>query len=120
MISVILPCYNEEENLDELRARLHAVMETVSEPYEIIFVDDGSTDTTLRKLTDICKTERRCRVIEFSRNFGHQHALSAGLEYAQGDAVIMMDSDLQHPPELIPALIEKWREGYEIVFTIRN
>jgi dolichol-phosphate mannosyltransferase len=119
-ISIILPCYNEEDNLDELYSRLSFVMESVGEPYEIIFVDDGSTDNTLNKLIDFCRTEKQCRVFEFSRNFGHQQAISAGLDNAQGDAVIMMDTDLQHPPELIPTLIEKWKEGYEIVYTIRN
>jgi len=120
LISIILPCYNEEDNLNELHSRLSDVMEAIGEPYEIIFVDDGSTDNTLDKLIDICKTDKQYRIFQFSRNFGHQQAISAGLDHAQGDAVIMMDTDLQHPPELIPALIEKWKEGYEIVYTIRN
>lgn len=120
LISIILPCFNEEDNINELCSRLSSITETVGEPYEIIFVDDGSTDNTLNKMIALCKTEKQYKVIEFSRNFGHQQAICAGLDYAKGDAVIMMDSDLQHPPELIPALIEKWKQGYEIVYTVRN
>ena len=106
LISIILPCFNEEDNLDALYCRLNSVMEIVGEQYEMIFIDDGSTDNTLMKLTYFCKTDPRCKAIEFSRNFGLQQAICAGLDYAQGDAVLMMDTDLQHPPELIPALIE--------------
>jgi glycosyltransferase involved in cell wall biosynthesis len=120
LISIILPCYNEEDNLNELYSRLRTVMKSVGEPYELIFIDDGSSDNTLNKLKGFCETEKQCRIFEFSRNFGHQQAISAGLDNAQGDAVIMMDADLQHPPELIPKLIEKWKEGYEIVYTIRK
>ena len=120
MISVILPCFNEENNIQEIYSRLVRVLETTEDGYELIFVDDGSTDNSLVRLTTLCRIDPRVKVLELSRNFGHQSAICAGLDYARGDAVIMMDSDLQHPPELIPALIEKWKQGFEIVYTIRN
>ncbi len=120
LISVVLPCFNEENNIDEMYARLTSVMHVCSEDYELIFVDDGSTDTSLVKLVALSERDRRVKVIEFSRNFGHQAAICAGLDHAQGDAVIMMDADMQHPPALIPSLIEKWKDGYEIVYTIRK
>jgi len=120
LISVMLPCFNEENNIKEIHERLSGIMKNIEAKYELIFIDDGSTDNTLVKLTELCKADKRIKVLEFSRNFGHQSAICAGLDYAKGDAVIMMDADLQHPPELIPPLIEKWREGYEIVYTVRN
>lgn len=120
LISVILPCFNEESNIDEIHTRLNAVVHSRGEDYELIFVDDGSTDKSLDKLAALGERNRNVKVIELSRNFGHQAAICAGLDHAIGDAVIMMDADLQHPPELIPLLIEKWKEGYEIVYTVRR
>lgn len=120
LISIILPCFNEEDNLNELYSRLSPVMCASGADYEVIFVDDGSTDGSLARMADLCKRDGRLKVLELSRNFGHQSAICAGMDYAQGDAVIMMDADLQHPPELIPVLIEKWQQGYEIVYTVRN
>jgi len=120
LISIILPCFNEQDNLDELYLRLTSVMKNIGEGYELIFVDDGSSDNSINKLTVLCSLDSRVKFIEFSRNFGHQAAIFAGLDYADGDAVIMMDADLQHPPELIPELIEKWKEGYDVVYTVRN
>jgi glycosyltransferase involved in cell wall biosynthesis len=120
LISIILPCFNEENNLGELYSGLRSVMQAIGEEYELIFINDGSTDNSFIKLAELCAADRTVKVIEFSRNFGHQQAICAGLDYAQGDAVIMMDADLQHPPELISELIAKWREGYEIVYTVRN
>ena len=119
-ISVILPCFNEASNIDEMYSRLSSVMQTLGDDYELIFVDDGSTDTTFVKLVSLTRYDHKVKVIEFSRNFGHQAAICAGLDVAKGDAVIMMDADMQHPPELIPSLLKKWNEGYEIVYTIRN
>ncbi len=91
-----------------------------SGPYEIIFIDDGSTDSTLEEIKKAAKEDPSVKYISFSRNFGHQNALKAGLDHAKGDCVISMDSDLQHPTELIGTLIEKWREGYEVVYTIKK
>lgn len=119
-ISIILPCFNEEENMDEIYSRLTSILSKECHNYELIFIDDGSADNTLGKLKALCELDRKVKVLELSRNFGHQAAICAGLDYAQGDAVIMMDADLQHPPELIPTLIEKWKSGYEIVYTIRT
>jgi polyisoprenyl-phosphate glycosyltransferase len=120
LISIILPCFNEEDNLNELYSKVSSVMNFVGAEYEMIFVDDGSNDNSLAILTDLCAVDGKIKVLELSRNFGHQAAICAGLDYAQGDAVIMMDADLQHPPELIPKLIEKWKQGYEVVYTLRN
>jgi dolichol-phosphate mannosyltransferase len=120
LISIILPCYNEGANLGEVYGRLSAVMRSLTEDYEIIFIDDGSTDETQAELARLAESDHRVKAIGFSRNFGHQAAISAGLDYARGEAVIMMDADLQHPPELIPLLVEKWRQGFEVVNTTRN
>lgn len=120
MISIILPCFNEEHNIEELYSRLTVVMKSIGDKYELLFVDDGSTDNSLAKLMLLSELDEHVLVLELSRNFGHQPAICAGLDYSQGDAVIMLDADLQHPPELIPTLIQKWKEGYEIVYTIRK
>jgi polyisoprenyl-phosphate glycosyltransferase len=120
MISVVVPLYNEESCICELFERLNAVLSTIRTEFEIIFVNDGSTDNCSDILLEYSKTNRNVKVINFSRNFGHQAALIAGLDMAEGDAVITMDADLQHPPELIPLLISKWTEGYDIVYTIRK
>lgn len=120
MISIIVPVYNEEENIHEFYKRTTKVLDNLQQPYEIIFIDDGSTDSSFEKINKIYGNDKRIKIIQFSRNFGHQIALTAGIDYASGDAVIMMDADLQHPPELIPELIKKWKEGYDIVYTIRE
>ncbi len=120
LLSIVIPCFNEEESLDELYLRLRKVLEENGLNYRLIFVDDGSTDKTIQKLIELRSGDKRVRVLELSRNFGHQAALCAGLDHSGGDAVIMMDADLQHPPELIPELISKWKEGHEIVYTIRK
>jgi len=120
LISIIIPCFNEQESIPEIYSQLTSVMQQTGDEYEIIFVDDGSTDNTLAKLINLRTNDNKVKILEFSRNFGHQAAICAGLDYAQGDAVIMMDADLQHPPVLISQLIQKWKEGYEIVHTIRN
>lgn len=118
MISLVVPAFNEEENLPVLVHRLMAVMKRY-ESYEILIVDDGSSDQTRHVLRELSKEYPVVRFISFSRNFGHQMALRAGYDNARGDAVICLDADLQHPPELIPTLIAKWREGYEVVYTVR-
>lgn len=119
MISLVVPAFNEEENLPVLVHRLMAVMSRY-DSYEILIVDDGSSDQTRYVLRQLSQEYPVVRFISFSRNFGHQMALRAGYDHARGAAVICLDADLQHPPELIPALIDKWREGYEVVYTVRQ
>ncbi len=117
-ISVIVPAYNEAENIPVLLEKLKKNIPSKS--YEIIFVDDGSTDDTLNILKNLRKQNDCIHYLSFSRNFGHQYALRAGLAKATGDAVISIDADLQHPPEVIPQLIQKWQDGYDIVYTLRQ
>lgn len=120
LISVVIPVLNEERTVGELHRRLVRVLEAERADFEIIFVNDGSTDDTaavLRKLHDV---DGRVKSVHFARNFGHQAAISAGLRGAAGDAVIAMDGDLQDAPELLPAYLERWREGYEVVYAVRE
>ncbi|WP_338874800.1 glycosyltransferase family 2 protein [Spirosoma sp. SC4-14] len=119
MISIVVPAYNEEENLPVLVHRLMAVMEPYPS-FELLIVDDGSSDQTRYVLRQLSKEYPVVRFISFSKNFGHQMALRAGYENARGKAVICLDADLQHPPELIPTLIQKWCEGYDVVYTVRQ
>lgn len=118
-ISVIVPAFNEADNLPALYTALTSVLSRY-ESYEIIIVDDGSFDGTANLLGCLSTADPRLRYICFSRNFGHQKALRAGLEYSSGACVISLDADLQHPPEVIHQLIEKWREGFEVVTTVRS
>ena len=119
-LSMIYPCYNEAEVIDQFYNDLTTVLESLDGiAPEIIFVDDGSSDETLSRLNGLAKKDSRVLVCSLSRNFGHQIALTAGLDFASGDAAIMMDTDLQHPPELIPEMIEKWRSGGDIVSAVR-
>lgn len=121
LISIILPFYNEEKNVPLIYDAIKKIMNNLKKySFEIICVDDGSRDRTWEGIAKISKDDKRVRGIRFSRNFGHQYAIEAGLKEAKGDAVIMMDSDLQHPPELIPAFIKKWEEGFDIVNTKRT
>ena len=119
MISVVIPCYNEEEVLPQLFARLGAAAETWGEEYEILLVDDGSRDATWQLILEQHARDERWRGISFSRNFGQQVAVSAGIQYARGCAVILMDADLQDPPEQIESLIAAWKKGYEVVYAVR-
>ncbi|MEN3184080.1 MAG: glycosyltransferase family 2 protein [Atribacterota bacterium] len=114
--SVVVPVFNEEEVLPETYHRLTGVMEGLGAPYEIVFVDDGSKDQSPRILDELAQRDPRVRVIHFSRNFGHQAAITAGMDYARGEAVIVIDADLQDPPEVIPEMVAKWQEGYEVVY----
>lgn len=114
--SIIVPMYNEEEVIGHTYERLAAVMERTGEPYELIFVNDGSRDRTAELVSMICQADPQVRLVDFSRNFGHQVAVSAGMDYAQGDAVVIIDADLQDPPEVILDMIDKWKEGYEVVY----
>ena len=112
-VSVVFPVYNEQENLDVLFERVHPVLEEAANgSFEVIFVDDGSADGSEEFLDALSERDHRYKVIHFSRNFGHQAALQAGLEATRGHAVVLMDADLQDPPELISRFIAKWREGY--------
>ena len=120
MISVVLPCYNEKEVLDELYRRLSAAAETWHEPFEVILVDDGSDEETWLAIRCIHENDPRWKAVRFSRNFGHQTAVSAGIARAAGEAVIIMDADLQDPPEDLQRFLAKWREGYEVVYGVRR
>jgi glycosyltransferase involved in cell wall biosynthesis len=121
IISVVLPVYNEHENLITLLGRLLPVLEqVVSGNFEILFVDDGSHDGSTEILDSFHVGDRRIKVIHFSRNFGHQAALQAGLDESTGDAVILMDADLQDPPEVLRSFVDKWREGYDVIYAVRR
>ena len=120
MISIIVPCYNEAGNIRILCQKISEQMEKLDVDYELFFVDDGSIDGTFEIIESMHKNNPKLKSIGFSRNFGHQAAIIAGLNYCKGDCVIMMDADLQHPPELIPEMVSKWENGYEIVNTIRE
>lgn len=120
LISYVVPIYNEGSNVKEFYRRLKQSIDSLNYRYEIIFIDDGSRDSTAANLHELHKGDPHVKFISFSRNFGHQQALSAGLDYARGDAVVSMDGDLQHPPELVPEMIQAWEEGHEIVYTRRS
>lgn len=119
-LSVVLPCHNEQGVLPALVERLSAVLRQVVESHEIIFVDDASTDGTSEALDALCERDPSIRVLHLSRNFGQQAALSAGLDAAGGDAVVLMDCDLQDPPEVIESLVARWREGYQVAYAVRR
>jgi polyisoprenyl-phosphate glycosyltransferase len=120
MISIVIPLFNEEKNVNHLYKRLIDSSPIWNEDYEVIFIDDGSCDDTLFLLREICKQDLHIKIIKLSRNFGHQAAISAGIKHAKGDAVIIMDGDLQDPPEELPRFLDKWREGYHVVYAIRR
>lgn len=117
--SVVAPIYNEFENLPELYRRVKAVMEATGQSWELLLVDDGSTDGSTDKIRELAAADKRVRAVIFARNFGHQIAVTAGLDYARGQAVIVIDADLQDPPEVMLDLIAKWQEGYEVVYAVR-
>ena len=119
-LSIVIPVCNEQGSLKELYDRLSAVLKPLNLAYEIIMVDDGSTDGSLAAISELRQADPRVKFLSFSRNFGHMVALTAGLDHAAGKAVITMDADLQHPPQLIPTLLEKWRAGAEVVNSLRK
>ena len=119
VFSVVVPIYFEEEVLPDTYRRITAVMDGLGEPWELICVNDGSQDRSLSMLLDMRAQDPRVKIVDFSRNFGHQVAITAGTDFAEGDAVIIIDADLQDPPEVIPDLVAKWREGYEVVYARR-
>ena len=119
-ISIIIPLYNESAGISHLFARLNPVLQQLETSYEIICVNDGSQDDTLEQLLELRQQDSRIKIVNLSRNFGKEVALTAGIDYARGAAVIPIDADLQDPPELIPQLIAKWREGYDVVYATRR
>lgn len=120
IFSLIIPVWNEEAVIPVLYARLVEIMEKTGDPWEVIFVNDGSSDRSLELLVALHAQDRRVKLLNFSRNFGHQIAITAGFDYADGDAVIAMDADLQDPPEVLLRMIEKWREGYDVAYAVRT
>jgi glycosyltransferase involved in cell wall biosynthesis len=118
--SIIAPIYNEIENLPALYQRVKAVMDSTGEPWELILVDDGSTDGSTDKIREFAQNDKTVRPVIFARNFGHQVAITAGWDYARGDAIVIIDADLQDPPETILELAKKWKEGYEVVYAVRG
>ena len=120
LISIVVPVFNEEGLIEWSHDRLKETMDKTGEDYELIFVNDGSRDNSPELLRGICARDPRSKLISFSRNFGHQCAISAGMAESRGDAVVVIDADLQDPPEVIPVMIEKWREGYDVVYGKRG
>lgn len=120
MISIIIPIFNEQEILEQLYDRLESAAPLWKEEYEIILVDDGSSDNSYNIMCSFSKKNPHYRILKLSRNFGHQPAISAGIKNAKGDAIIIMDGDLQDPPEELPRFLDKWREGYHVVYAIRT
>lgn len=120
VLSLVLPVYNEEPVLPELRTRLAAFLQTIGVSWEVVFIDDGSSDRSLELLRELCAEDERYKLLSFSRNFGHQFAITAGMDYARGEAVVIMDADLQDPPEVVAEMLEKWREGYDVVYGVRE
>ncbi len=120
MCSVVVPVFNEELVIDETYRRLTAVMKNCGGTYEIIFVNDGSRDKTLEKAKALCAADKAVKLLSFSRNFGHQVAITAGMEHASGEAIVVIDADLQDPPEVILDMLAKWREGWQVVYGKRS
>jgi dolichol-phosphate mannosyltransferase len=117
--SLIIPIYNEEENITELYHRLKPIIDSLDGESEFVLIDDGSKDNSLKLMSELHQKDSRVKYLSFARNFGHQTAVTAGLNFAQGEAIIVLDADLQDPPELIPELIEKWKQGYHVVYAQR-
>ena len=119
-LSVIIPIFNEEQVLEALYQRLTGIAAELDVTYEFVFVNDGSRDRSLGLLKSLASRDPHVRILDFSRNFGHQVAITAGMDYAQGEAVVVIDADLQDPPELIARMLEKWREGFDVVYAVRE
>jgi len=118
--SFVVPAYNEQEGLEHFYGRLKLVADELGEPYEIVFVNDGSTDDTAGVIRRLAAVDPRVKAVEFARNFGHQVAVTAGYDFARGRAVVSLDADCQHPPEMIGEMVSRWREGFEVVYTVRK
>ncbi len=119
-LSIIVPIYNEEAVIPELYKRITGVMDEIGASWEMVCINDGSRDRSVEMLLDLHRTDPRIKLLDFSRNFGHQLAITAGLDYAEGDAVVIIDADLQDPPEVIAEMLARWREGYEVVYAVRS
>jgi dolichol-phosphate mannosyltransferase len=119
-VVVVVPFLDEEGSLPALYGRLAAAVGSEPERFEFLFVDDGSTDLSARRVADLARSDPRVKLLRLSRNFGHQLAITAGMDHADGDAVVIIDADLQDPPEVIPRLLERWREGHEVVYAVRR
>src|SRR5512142_137758 len=117
--SIVAPIFNELDNIPELYRRVKAVMENLPGSWELVLVDDGSTDGSTDRIRELARQDEHVRPVIFARNFGHQVAITAGWDFARGDCVIIIDADLQDPPELIPEMVAKWKEGYEVVYAVR-
>ena len=120
VISLVIPVFNEEKVLDILYKKICDIATKREEAFEVIFVNDGSTDRSLEKLLDIHRLDSKVKIIDLSRNFGHQNALTAGINFATGDAVVLMDADLEDPPDAIYDFLEYWKKGYDVVYAIRK
>ncbi|MFN2197947.1 MAG: glycosyltransferase family 2 protein [Anaerolineales bacterium] len=120
VFSIVAPIFNEKENLPELHHRISTVMDSTGESWELLLIDDGSQDGSTAVIRDLAEKDPRVRPVIFARNFGHQLAVSAGMDYSRGQAVVIIDSDLQDPPEVILDLIAKWKEGFEVVYAVRE
>jgi dolichol-phosphate mannosyltransferase len=118
--TIIAPIYNEIENIQVLHQRVSEVMDSTGEPWEFVMIDDGSTDGSTKAILDLRTKDEKVVPVIFARNFGHQIAVTAGLDHSRGDAVVIIDADLQDPPEVILDLIAKWKEGYEVVYAVRS
>jgi len=118
--TIIAPIFNEVENIPELYRRICEVMDNADKPWELVMVDDGSTDGSADLIRELAAADQRVRPVIFARNFGHQIAVTAGLDYSRGEAVVIIDADLQDPPEVILEMIAKWRQGYEVVYAVRS
>ncbi len=118
--SVVAPIYNEVQSLPELHRRVREVMEGLGEPWELVLVDDGSSDGSTDRIRHLARTDQHVRPVIFARNFGHQLAVTAGMDFSRGRAVVIIDADLQDPPEVIPDLVTKWGQGYEVVYAVRR
>lgn len=118
--SIVAPVYDEEGNIEKFYKALHEAMDSTGETWEVLMVNDGSTDASLTLMLQLAEADERVKVINFARNFGHQTAVTAGIDYASGKAVILIDTDMQDPPSVIPDLISKWKEGYEVVYAVRS
>lgn len=118
-LSIIVPIYNEEAVIPELYRRITGVMDEIGTSWELVCINDGSQDRSVEMLLDLRRTDPRVKLVDFSRNFGHQLAITAGLDYAEGNAVVIIDADLQDPPEVIAEMLAHWQEGYEVVYAVR-
>ncbi len=119
-ISVVVPLFNEEDNVLELHSRLERALGSLGVPYEILLIDDGSSDATSALIEELRRKNRNLACVHLSRNFGHQAAISAGIDHGRGQAVIVMDGDLQDPPEVLPEFVARWREGFDVVYAVRR